>query len=94
MGGMFGGMGDEVTASAGSEESPQQARAPVRKGVGDNKTDANGAEQDARGRFTANGKSYDLQERKNNGTISSKETTAPEWFVEQNRTLLMNAEIK
>ena len=31
MGGMFGGMGDEV-GPAGSEESPQQARAPVRQG--------------------------------------------------------------
>lgn len=94
MGGMFGDMGGEVAAPAGSEESPQQARAPVRQGVGDNKTDVNGAEHDARGRFTGNGKSYDLQESKNNGTISTKETTAPEWFVEQNRPLLMNAEIK
>ena len=70
MGGMFGDMG-------GGEESPQQARAPVRQGVGDNKTDANGAEHDARGRFTGNGKSYDLPKGKNNGKISTKSVKAP-----------------
>lgn len=40
------------------------------------------------------GRTNNLQESKNNGTISTKETTAPEWFVEQNKPLLMNAEIK
>lgn len=54
MGGMFGGMGGEAAPASG-EEFPQQERAPVRQGVGDNKTDANGAEHDARGRFTGNG---------------------------------------
>lgn len=40
------------------------------------------------------GRTNNLQESKNNATISTKETTAPEWFVKQNRPLLMNAEIK
>ncbi len=106
MGGMFGGMGGEA-APAGSEESPQQACAPVRQVKSVDATfwseanDFNSHHNPENGRFCeadgaggSAGRTNNLQESKKNGTISTKETTAPEWFIKQNRPLLMNAEIK
>lgn len=106
MGGMFGGMGGEA-APAGGEEQPPQARAPVRQVKSVDATfwseanDFNSHHSPENGRFCeadgvggGAGRTNDLQESKKNGTISTKETTAPEWFIKQNRPLLMNAEIK
>ena len=56
MGGMFG----EVAAPAGSEESPQQARAPVRQGVGDAEWDESEHPRDKDGKFSAAGGNNDL----------------------------------
>lgn len=60
MGGMFGGMGDEVAAPAGSEESPQQARAPVRQGVVDAEWDESEHPRDKDGKFSSTGGSNNL----------------------------------
>ena len=60
MGGMFGDMGGEVAAPAGSEESPQQARAPVRQGVGDAEWDESEHPRDKDGKFSAAGRNNDL----------------------------------
>lgn len=60
MGGMFGGMGGEVAAPAGSEESPQQARAPVRQGVGDAEWDESEHPRDKDGKFSSAGGSNNL----------------------------------
>ena len=105
MGGMFGGMGGEA-APAGAEEPPQ-ARAPVRQVKSVDATfwseanDFNSHHSPENGRFCeadgvggGAGRTNNLQESKKSGTISTKETTAPEWFIKQNRPLLMNAEIK
>lgn len=56
MGGMFG----EVAAPAGSEESPQQARAPVRQGVGDAEWDESEHPRDKDGKFSSAGGSNNL----------------------------------
>lgn len=105
MGGMFGGMGGEAAPTSGEE--PQQARAPVRQVKSVDATfwseanDFNSHHSPENGRFCeadgvggGAGRTNNLQESKKNGTISTKETTAPEWFIKQNRPLLMNAEIK
>lgn len=60
MGGMFGDMGGEVAAPAGSEESPQQARAPVRQGVGDAEWEESEHPRDKNGKFTSSGGDNDL----------------------------------
>ena len=60
MGGMFGGMGGEVAAPAGSEESPQQARAPVRQGVVDAEWDESEHPRDKDGKFSSTGGSNNL----------------------------------
>ena len=107
MGGMFGGMGGEAAPTSGEEEPPQQERAPVRQAKSVDATfwseanDFNSHHSPENGRFCeadgvsgGAGRRNNLQESKKNGTISTKETTAPEWFIKQNRPLLMNAEIK
>lgn len=107
MGGMFDDMGGgEAAGTVGSEESPQ-ARAPVRQVKSVDATfwseanDFNSHHSPENGRFCeadgvggGAGRTNNLQESKKNGTISTKETTVPEWFIKQNRPLLMNAEIK
>nr|DAW29630.1 MAG TPA: Portal [Caudoviricetes sp.] len=53
MGGMFGGMGGEVAGAVGSEESLQQARAPVRQGVGDAEWEESEHPRDKDGKFSS-----------------------------------------
>lgn len=53
MGGMFGGMG-------GGEESPQQARAPVRQGVGDAEWEESEHPRDKNGKFSSAGGNSNL----------------------------------
>ena len=53
MGGMFGDMG-------GGEESPQQARAPVRQGVGDAEWEESEHPRDKNGKFSSAGGNSDL----------------------------------
>lgn len=60
MGGMFGGMGGGESAPAGSEESPQQARAPVRQGVVDAEWDESEHPRDKDGKFSSAGGSNNL----------------------------------
>lgn len=60
MGGMFGGMGGGESAPAGSEESPQQARAPVRQGVGDAEWDESEHPRDKDGKFSSAGGNSNL----------------------------------
>lgn len=60
MGGMFGGMGGGESAPAGSEESPQQARAPVRQGVGDAEWEESEHPRDKDGKFSSAGGSNNL----------------------------------
>lgn len=60
MGGMFGDMGGEVAAPASSEESPQQARAPVRQGVGDAEWDESEHPRDKDGKFSSAGGNSNL----------------------------------
>lgn len=59
MGGMFGGMGGEV-APAVSDESPQQARAPVRQGVGDAEWNEDEHPRDKDGKFSSTGGNSNL----------------------------------
>lgn len=54
MGGMFGGMGGgEAAGAVGSEESLQQARAPVRQGVGDAEWEESEHPRDKDGKFSS-----------------------------------------
>ena len=59
MGGMFGGMGGEA-APVDSEESPQQARAPVRQGVGDAEWEESEHPRDKDGKFSSAGGNSNL----------------------------------
>lgn len=61
MGGMFGGMGGgEAAGAVGSEESLQQARAPVRQGVGDSEWEESEHPRDKDGKFSSAGGNSDL----------------------------------
>ena len=71
MGGMFGDMGGEVAAPAGSEESPQQARAPVRQGVGDAEWDESEHPRDKDGKFSSAGGNNNLNNTPRNVKISA-----------------------
>lgn len=56
MGGMFGDMGGgEAAGAVGSEESLQQARAPVRQGVGDSEWEESEHPRDKDGKFSSAG---------------------------------------
>lgn len=59
MGGMFGGMGGEA-APDGSEELPQQERAPVRQGVGDAEWEESEHPRDKNGKFSSAGGNSNL----------------------------------
>lgn len=71
MGGMFGGMGGEVAAPAESEESPQQARAPVRQGVVDAEWDESEHPRDKDGKFSSAGGNNDLNNPPRNVKITA-----------------------
>ena len=61
MGGMFGDMGGgEAAGAVGSEESLQQARAPVRQGVGDSEWEESEHPRDKYGKFSSAGGNSDL----------------------------------
>lgn len=61
MGGMFGDMGGgEAAGAVGSEESLQQARAPVRQGVGDSEWEESDHPRDKDGKFSSAGGNSDL----------------------------------
>ena len=61
MGGMFGDMGGgEAAGAVGSEESLQQARAPVRQGVGDSEWEESEHPRDKAGKFSSAGGNSDL----------------------------------
>lgn len=61
MGGMFGDMGGgEAAGAVGSEESLQQARAPVRQGVGDSECEESEHPRDKDGKFSSAGGNSDL----------------------------------
>lgn len=60
MGGMFGGMGGEAAGAVDSEESPQQARAPVRQGVGDAEWEESEHPRDKDGKFSSAGGNSNL----------------------------------
>ena len=61
MGGMFGDMGGgEAAGAVGSEESLQQARAPVRHGVGDSEWEESEHPRDKDGKFSSAGGNSDL----------------------------------
>ena len=60
-GGMFGDMGGgEAAGAVGSEESLQQARAPVRQGVGDSEWEESEHPRDKDGKFSSAGGNSDL----------------------------------
>ena len=71
MGGMFGDMGGEVAAPVDSEESPQQARAPVRQGVGDAEWDESEHPRDKDGKFSSAGGNNNLNNTPRNVKISA-----------------------
>lgn len=61
MGGMFGDMGGgEAAGAVGSEESLQQARAPVRQGVGDSEWEESEHPRDKDGKFSSAGGNSNL----------------------------------
>lgn len=60
MGGMFGDMGGEAAGAVDREESPQQARAPVRQGVGDAEWDESEHPRDKDGKFSSAGGNSNL----------------------------------
>lgn len=60
MGGMFGDMGGEAAGAVDSEESPQQARAPVRQGVGDAEWEESEHPRDKDGKFSSAGGNSNL----------------------------------
>lgn len=69
MGGMFGDMGGGE--AAGSEESPQQARAPVRQGVGDAEWEESEHPRDKDGKFSSAGGNNDLNNPPRNVKITA-----------------------
>ena len=72
MGGMFGGMGGEAAPASG-EESPQQARAPVRQGVGDAEWEESEHPRDKKGKFTSGSNENTLQDVPERCNINSEE---------------------
>lgn len=97
MGGMFGGeepIEPQVSASVRQVKSADAAFWSEAYDFNSHHSPENGRFCEADGVGGGAGKTNNLQESKKNGTISTKETIAPEWFIKQNRPLLMNAEIK
>ena len=97
MGGMFGGeeqIEPQVSASVRQVKSADAAFWSEADDFNSHHSPENGRFCEADGVGDGAGKTNNLQESKKNGTISTKETIAPEWFIKQNRPLLMNAEIK
>lgn len=72
MGGMFGGMGGEA-APDGSEELPQQERAPVRQGVEDAEWNEDEHPRDKKGKFTSGSNENALQDVPERGNINSED---------------------
>ena len=72
MGGMFGGMGGEA-APTGSEESPQQERAPVRQGVEDAEWNEDEHPRDKKGKFTSGSNENALQDVPERCNINSED---------------------
>lgn len=97
MGGMFGGeepIEPQVSASVRQVKSADAAFWSEADDFNSHHSPENGRFCEADGVGGGAGKTNNLQESKKNGTISTKEIIAPEWFIKQNRPLLMNAEIK
>jgi len=97
MGGMFGGeepIEPQASASVRQVKSADAAFWSEADDFNSHHSPENGRFCEADGVGGGAGRTNNLQESKNNGTISTKETIAPEWFIKQNRPLLMNAEIK
>lgn len=97
LGGMFGGeepIEPQAFASVRQVKSADAAFWSEADDFNSHHSPENGRFCEADGVGGGAGKTNNLQESKNNGTISTKETIAPEWFIKQNRPLLMNAEIK
>ncbi len=97
MGGMFGGeepIEPQVSASVRQVKSADAAFWSEADDFNSHHSPENGRFCEADGVGGGAGKTNNLQESKKNGTINTKETIAPEWFIKQNRPLLMNAEIK
>ncbi|WP_444350735.1 anti-CBASS protein Acb1 family protein [Phascolarctobacterium succinatutens] len=97
MGGMFGGeepIEPQASASVRQVKSADAAFWSEADDFNSHHSPENGRFCEADGVGGGAGKTNNLQESKKNGTISTKETIAPEWFIKQNRPLLMNAEIK
>lgn len=97
MGGMFGGeepIEPQVSASVRQVKSADAAFWSEADDFNSHHSPENGRFCEADGVGGGAGKTNNLQESKKNATISTKETIAPEWFIIQNRPLLMNAEIK
>lgn len=97
MGGMFGGeepIEPQVSASVRQVKSADAAFWSEADDFNSHHSPENGRFCEADGVGGGAGKTNNLQESKKNGTIRTKETIAPEWFIKQNRPLLMNAEIK
>lgn len=97
LGGMFGGeepIEPQASASVKQVKSADAAFWSEADDFNSHHSPENGRFCEADGVGSGAGKTNNLQESKNNGTISTKETIAPEWFIKQNRPLLMNAEIK
>lgn len=97
MGGMFGGeepIEPQASASVKQVKSADAAFWSEADDFNSHHSPENGRFCEADGVGGGAGKTNNLQESKKNGTISTKETIAPEWFIKQNRPLLMNAEIK
>lgn len=97
MGGMFGGeepIEPQASASVRQVKSADAAFWSEADDFNSHHSPENGRFCEADGVGGGAGKTNNLQESKKHGTISTKETIAPEWFIKQNRPLLMNAEIK
>lgn len=97
LGGMFGGeepIEPQASASVRQVKSADAAFWSEADDFNSHHSPENGRFCEADGVGGGAGKTNNLQESKNNGTISTKATIAPEWFIKQNRPLLMNAEIK
>lgn len=97
MGGMFGGeepLEPQAPAYARQVKNADATFWSEANDFNSHHSPENGRFCEADGVGGGAGRTNNLQESKNNATISTKETTAPEWFVKQNRPLLMNAEIK
>lgn len=97
MGGMFGGeepIEPQASASVRQVKSADAAFWSEADDFNSHHSPENGRFCEADGVGGGAERTNNLQESKKNGTISTKETIAPEWFIKQNRPLLMNAEIK